>query len=160
MITYKTTACRGFVLCSGNGALGDLLTQPNVGSGYAMQYVYSYNGTGEITDGSSTTSIPHRTLTSLEAYMDREANFRITSDTASWVTINPLDNNRFDAELITAGHATVSGGAKRKFILCLEGTIECNSVALQAETYAPVPSASVVSVTVPQNAVALVLTTR
>jgi hypothetical protein len=161
MISYKTIHCRGFVLCVGSGLQGGTLVQPNVGHGFAMQYVYAYKGHGEISNGDMSDPIPNGELTDISKYMGKEASFRVLGDPSMWVTINPApDTDRFDALLLRGKSTTVEGGEKRQYIVCLEGSIECNDKTLQALTYAPVRSSSTVSVTVPQGAVALVLTVR
>lgn len=161
MITYKTVHCRGFVLCVGSGLQGGTLTQPNVGNGFAMQYVYVYKGHGEITDGESVDVLPNQALTDIAKYMGKEVSFKVLGDPTMWVAINPLlDTDRFDAALLRGGESvTVEGSDKRKYIVCLEGTVQCNDKTLQALMYAPVRSTSSVSVIVPQDSVAVVLTT-
>lgn len=161
MITYKTVPCRGFVLCVGSGLQGGTLTQPNAGTGFAMQYVYAYKGHGEITNGTETTAIPAHELTDISRYMGSEVSFKVVSDPAMWVAINPMsDTDRFNALLLRGGESTtVKGCEKRQYIVCLAGAVQCNDKTLQALMYAPVRSDATVLVTVPQNATAVVLTT-
>ena len=162
MITYKTTHCRGFVLCVGSGLQGGTLTQPNVGHGFAMQYVYAYKGHGEISNSEMSDLIPNGELTDISKYMGTEVSFKVLGDPSMWVAINPIpDTDRFDAFLIRGEETvTVVGAEKRKYIVCLEGTIGCNDKELQALMYAPVRNNLTVSVTVPAGAAALVLTVR
>lgn len=161
MITYKTVHCRGFVLCVGSGLQGGTLTQPNVGRGFAMQYVYVYKGHGEITNGVTTDALPNQELADISKYMGSEVSFNVLGDPTMWVAINPMvDTDRFDATLLRGGEsATVEGSTKRQYIVCLEGSVQCNDKTLQALMYAPVRSDSTVLVTVPQGATAVVLTT-
>lgn len=162
MISYKTIHCRGFVLCVGSGLQGGTLTQPNSGHGFAMQYVYAYKGHGRISNGTMSDPIPNGELTDISKYMGNEVNFTVLGDPSMWVTINPApDTDRFDAVLLRDGElATVEGGEKRKYIVCLEGSIGCSDKTLRALMYAPVRSGSTVAVAVPKGSAAVVLTVR
>jgi hypothetical protein len=161
MISYKTTACRGFVLCVGSALPGDVLTQPNKGAGVAIQYVYVYRGNATVTDGSTTKELPSKQLLNLTNYMGREISFAMLGDPTMWVAINPApEATRFTAEFVGGGETlVVTGGEQRKTILCLEGSILCNEVSVAALKYAPVRDDITVTLVVPEDSAAVVLTT-
>ena len=90
MISFKTTPCRGFVLCIGSALPGDIHTQSNTGDGVAMQYAYVYRGSATVTDGETTEEIPGKQLVDLTKYMGREVSFNMLGDPTLWVAINPV----------------------------------------------------------------------
>jgi redox-sensitive bicupin YhaK (pirin superfamily) len=162
MISYKTTACRGFVLCVGSGLNGDVFTQPNQGDGVAIQYAYAYKGHGTVTNGGMSDTLAGKELLDLTKYMGREVRFTMLGDPTMWVAVNPVpDTVRFDAVLHNGAKTfAVQGAEKRKAVVCLEGNITCNSATVSALKYVSIKQGDSVTVTVPEDAVALVLTTR
>jgi hypothetical protein len=161
MISYKTIACRGFVLCVGSALPEDVLVQPNTGAGVAMQYAYVYRGHAAITNGRTTEALPGRQLLNLTKYMGTEVTFTMLGDPTMWIAINPAsEGTRFTAEFVGGGETiTVSGGDQRKTILCLEGEVLCNEISVAALKYAPVRNDSTVTLDVPEGSAAVVLTT-
>ena len=161
MISYKTTACRGFVLCVGSGLQNDVFTQPNKGDGVAIQYIYGYKGQGSVTNGVMSDVLPGKQLLDMTKYMGTELTFTMLGDPTMWICINPMpETSRFDAEFLAGGTSkTVRGTEKRRYILCLDGTIQCNSTTLEATKYVALRSDSSVSVVVPEGSAAVVLTT-
>lgn len=162
MITYKTTPCRGFVMCVGSGLQNDVFQQDNQGDGIAIQYAYAYKGHGTVTNGVLSDVLPGKELLNLDKYMGTQVTFTMLGDPTMWIAINPVpDTARFDAELHKGPTSlTVSGADKRKSVVCLEGEITCNDVGVQALKYVSVKNGTDVTVQVPQDAVALVLTVR
>lgn len=161
MISYKTTPCRGFVLCVGSGLQNDVFVQPNKGDGVAIQYAYAYKGHGTVTNGAMSDTLPGKQLLDLTKYMGKEFTFTLLGDPTMWIAINPVpDTARFDAELLPSGAHTVRGVDKRRYVLCLEGAIQCNGNPVEATKYVVLRNDSTVAVNVPQGAAAVVLTTR
>lgn len=161
MITFKTIQCRGFALCVGSALPGDVLTQPNKGNGVAMQYAYVYRGNATVTDGEATEELPGKQLLDLTKYMGTEVSFDMLGDPTMWIAVNPVpETNRFTAEFVAGGNTlTVVGGEKRKTILCLEGSVICNGTTVDALKYASVRNGASVSLNVPEESAAVVLTT-
>lgn len=161
MISYKTTACRGFVLCVGSGLQNDVFVQPNKGDGVAIQYAYAYKGHGTVANGEMSDVLPGKQLLDLTKYMGKEFTFTLLGDPTMWVAINPVpDTSRFDAEFLAGGTSkAVRGAEKRRYILCLDGSIQCNGTTLEATKYVALRSDSSVSVVVPEGSAAVVLTT-
>jgi hypothetical protein len=161
MISYKTTTCRGFVLCVGNGLQNDVFVQPNKGDGVAIQYAYAYKGYGKVTNGEMSDELAGKQLLDMTKYMGKEITFTMLGDPTMWIAINPTpDTTRFDAEFLAGGTSQdVEGTEKRRYILCLDGSIECNGTTLEATKYVALRSDSNVSVTVPDGSAAVVLTT-
>lgn len=161
MISFKTTQCRGFVLCVGSALPGDILVQPNKGAGVAIQYAYFYRGYATVANGEVTEELPGKQLLDLTKYMGAEISFSMLGDPTMWIAVNPApENNRFNAEFVEGGKTvTVVGGEKRKTILCLEGSVLCNEVSVDALKYAPVRNGARVTLSVPEGSAAVVLTT-
>lgn len=161
MISYKTTACRGFVLCVGSALPGDVLTQPNNGAGVAIQYAYVYRGHAVVTDGETTEELPGQQLLDLTKYMGTEVRFTMLGDPTMWIAVNPSSGDaRFTAEFVSGGETiTVTSEEQRKTILCLEGSVLCNGASVAALKYAPVRNDTTVTLTVPEGSAAVVLTT-
>lgn len=161
MITFKTTTCRGFVLCVGSGLQNDTLVQKNEGAGVAIQYIYGYKGHGTVTNGQMSDALEGKKLLDMTKYMGTELTFTMLGDPTMWIAINPTpDTARFDAEFLAGGVSqTVQGTEKRRYILCLDGTVQCNDTTLEATKYVALRSDSNVSVVVPEGSAAVVLTT-
>lgn len=159
MITFKTTTCRGFVLCIGSGLQNDTLIQKNTGAGVAIQYIYGYKGNGLVTNGEMSDELAGKQLLDMTKYMGKEITFTMLGDPTMWIAINPT-TARFDAEFLAGGTSKdVQGIDKRRYILCLDGSIDCNGTTLEATKYVALRSESNVSVTVPDGSAAVVLTT-
>jgi hypothetical protein len=163
MKSLNSTPCRGFVLCTGSMTADDGFTHPNTGAGMVNQLIYIYKG-GVIATAHDGTQIPLSAgnVYDVSQYADTPIKYWAGNDGCQYIAIDPVPNNkRFDYELVRGEeNKTVVGSLVEQIIFCVEGTITCNDTELKSTQYAPVAYGKTVNVSVPANAVMVILTAR
>lgn len=163
LIPYKTfNACS--IACIPNG----FFVHPNNKEGSVSQWVYVYYGDGliECTNGKSMHISKELHGVLHEIPIDDFLNTQLTvtggNNGFHYIAINPIPTTkRFNAEVINeTTQRSITGFEKETIIFCLEGKIQCNGVEIDTWKFASIENNKTVSLTVPQNSVALLLTER
>jgi hypothetical protein len=163
MNTLNTITCRGFILCTSGITPNDGFVLANAGQGKEVQFVYINSGGGcfRFANG-DVLPFEGGNIYDISQYVGTPVRYEADERGAHGMAIDPVPNDkRYDYELVK-GEATrtVVGENREQKILCLDGTIVCNDIELKSTQYAPVVNGKTVNVSVPANAVMVILTAR
>jgi len=160
MITQNTITCRGFVLCTGVMTKGESFIHSNTGDGAINQTVYVFSGDITASQGEQNIALNTHELTDVSTLKNNSIQYTAGNTGATWVAINPTPSTkRFTTQLInTEQTLSVTGSSKETFVLCVEGVITCNEKQLGSLQYVRVLDGKTISVSIPNNSVAIILT--
>jgi hypothetical protein len=163
MNTLNTLVCRGFVLCTSGITPNDGFVLENSGQGKEAQFVYINNGGGFLRFANGDVlPVDAGNIYDISQYVGTPVRYEADGRGAHGMAIDPVPSSKkFDHELVK-GEATRSivGTSNECLVLCLDGTITCNDIELKSTQYAPVRNGKTVNVSVPANAVMVILTAR
>jgi hypothetical protein len=163
MNTLNTIVCRGFVLCTSGITPNDGFVLQNSGQGQEAQFVYINNGGGFLRFANGDVlPVDAGNIYDISQYVGTPVRYEADDRGAHGLAIDPVPSGkRYDYELVKGETTrTVVGTNTEQKILCLDGTIVCNDIELKSTQYAPVVNGKTVNVTVPANAVMVILTAR
>jgi hypothetical protein len=139
---------------------GESFIHSNTGDGAVNQAVYIFSGDITAVQNEQNISLNENELTDISSLKNKPIQYTAGNAGATWVAINPAPaTKRFNTQLInTEQTLSVTGSNKETFVLCIEGVITCEGKQLGSLQYVRVLDGRTVSVSVPNNSVAVILT--
>lgn len=134
----------------------------NSGDGTSFQLVYFAAGSAQIEMNHDLITVQAGQIYDFEKYMGFPCAGKAGEDSVFWVAINPDPfTKRFDHQLIRGGEALlVVGDDKERVLVALVGAIKANGKTIRESNFASIKNGQQVNVQVPEDSVAIVLTTR
>lgn len=161
MILMDTTVGRGFVTCAGSITPKDGFLHANNADGVTNQWVYMFSGNVKATaQNGDVIDLLDGTLTDMSPWSNMSVSYDDVESGAQYIAINPVPNTRkYNAELLKGPvQKTITGTSKLTNIVGLEHTITCNNIPLKSRQFATVSEGKEVTIDVPENSVAVILT--
>jgi hypothetical protein len=162
MITFNYVQGNGFGICYGNMTANESFVHPNNEDGIYNQFVYTYYGNinAKIDDQNGADLVEDQ-LNDLSSFFNKPITYSTNTSPAAWLAINPTPkSNSLNVTLYKEGSYTLSGNEKQKTILCVDKFILCNDKRIETYKFARIVDKSVVNLTVPKDAVAVLIETK